>query len=81
MQVHVHYYAHLREITFTAAESFFLDPGATLGDLLSRVFVRHPQLLALAPLLLLARNDQFASREEPLAEGDVIDLMPPVSGG
>lgn len=48
----------------------------TLGDLLS-----HPHLTNLPKEALLAVNLSFADRTTPLAEGDEVALMPPVSGG
>lgn len=51
------------------------DPP-TLGALLA-----DPAFAALPREALLAVNQTFANRETPLAAGDEIALMPPVSGG
>ncbi|MDR3682835.1 MAG: MoaD/ThiS family protein [Geothrix sp.] len=48
----------------------------TLGDLL-----QEPRLERLPPDALLAVNQSFADRTTPLADGDEVALMPPVSGG
>jgi molybdopterin converting factor small subunit len=48
----------------------------SLGDLLS-----DPRLAALPKDALLAVNQSFADRATPLADGDEVALMPPVSGG
>lgn len=40
-----------------------------------------PRLAALPREALLAVNQVFVGREAPLAEGDEVALMPPVSGG
>lgn len=48
----------------------------TLGDLLS-----DDRLSALPKDALLAVNQSFADRATPLADGDEVALMPPVSGG
>ena len=48
----------------------------TLGDLLA-----DPRLAALPKDALLAVNQSFADRDTPLADGDEVALMPPVSGG
>jgi molybdopterin converting factor small subunit len=48
----------------------------TLGDLLA-----NPRFAALPMDALLAVNHSFADRATPLAEGDEVALMPPVSGG
>jgi len=49
---------------------------STLGDLLT-----DPRLAPLPKDALLAVNHNFADRATPLAEGDEVALMPPVSGG
>jgi len=52
-------------------------PSATLlSELLER-----PELEPLPQEALLAVNQKFVGREEPLNEGDEVALMPPVSGG
>ena len=48
----------------------------TLADLLT-----DPRLTLLPKDALLAVNQSFADRATPLAEGDEVALMPPVSGG
>lgn len=48
----------------------------TLGDLLA-----DPRFAALPKDALLAVNQSFADRSLPLADGDEVALMPPVSGG
>ena len=48
----------------------------TLGDLLT-----DPRLAPLPKDALLAVNHSFADRATPLADGDEVALMPPVSGG
>jgi molybdopterin converting factor small subunit len=49
---------------------------STLGDLLG-----DPRLALLPQEALLAVNHRFADRTSPLADGDEVALMPPVSGG
>ncbi len=53
-----------------------LPAAPTLGDLLA-----DPRLANLPKDALLAVNQSFADRATPLAEGDEVALMPPVSGG
>lgn len=53
-----------------------LPAEATLGDLLAA-----PRFAALPKDALLAVNQSFADRATPLADGDEVALMPPVSGG
>lgn len=53
-----------------------LPAAATVGDLLA-----DPRFAGLPKDALLAVNQSFADRATPLADGDEVALMPPVSGG
>jgi molybdopterin converting factor small subunit len=53
-----------------------LPTARTLGDLLL-----DPSFADLPQDALLAVNQSFADRATPLADGDEVALMPPVSGG
>ncbi len=57
-------------------DTLALPPAPTLGALLA-----DPRFQALPADALLAVNLAFATRETPLADGDEVALMPPVSGG
>lgn len=50
--------------------------ASTLGELLA-----DSRFAALPKDALLAVNQSFVDREAPLADGDEVALMPPVSGG
>jgi molybdopterin synthase catalytic subunit len=58
-----------------------LPEGASAADGLDEAIRRFPQLRALRPALLLAKNREWCSPEATLAEGDELAIMPPVSGG
>jgi MoaD family protein len=81
IQIRVRYYQKLREIAGTHEEILFADEGANLGNLLLRIFARHPEVRPLENSLLFACNSRYAFKEELLSDGDVVDLMPPFSGG
>ena len=81
MPVTVEYYSRLRDATGLAEETWECPEGETLGTLLARVFARHPALTEWDTHLLLAVNDEYATRDQALAAGDVISVMPPVQGG
>lgn len=81
MTVTLIYLQAIRKAAGTERETVELAAGATAGDALSRAVVRHPQLEAWRPSLLIAVNEIWAAPEEALKEGDEVALMPPVSGG
>lgn len=57
-------------------EELALPLAPTLGELL-----KDPRFDGLPKDALLAVNQSFADLATPLAEGDEVALMPPVSGG
>ncbi|MDR2560813.1 MAG: MoaD/ThiS family protein [Holophagales bacterium] len=76
MSVTVLAFARYRELLgFSRIELILLGP-TLLGELLER-----PEFEPLPQEALLAVNQKFVGREEPLVDGDEVALMPPVSGG
>jgi molybdopterin synthase catalytic subunit len=76
VRVTVRLFAGLRERAGFGERSLELDDGAVLGDV-------WPALeLGDEPAgLLYARNRAYAPASDPLADGDEVALIPPVSGG
>lgn len=60
---------------------YVLAPPATLGDLVELLFLRHPALGERAASLRFAVNEAYADPCTPLADGDEVAVIPPVSGG
>lgn len=55
--------------------------ASTLGAVYDAYAIRFPALAPLSGSLLLSRNQEFATREDALTDGDEIAFLPPVSGG
>lgn len=81
MRVLVRYFAVARERSGQTEEWWDLESGATVEQLWSRVVGQHPSLASLADCLSYAVNREYVDRSHPLAEGDEVALIPPVSGG
>ncbi len=81
MTVRVLFFGLVREITGCGEESFSIAEGATLNDLFTAYARRFPRLEEMSRSLVLARNQQFGDRSQPLADGDEVAFLPPVSGG
>ena len=58
-----------------------LPSGATTGSVFDHYAAMFPRLREMASSIVLARNHEFANTREPLAEGDEVAFLPPVSGG
>jgi molybdopterin converting factor subunit 1 len=75
--VHVRLFAALRERAGRSAVELDLPAGARVGDVWSALALGGAE----PPSLAFAVNREYASREQALAEGDEVALIPPVSGG
>lgn len=58
-----------------------LADGATGNDALDALAMRYPDFAARRDTVAIAAGDAIASPIAPLADGDVIALIPPVSAG
>jgi molybdopterin synthase catalytic subunit/molybdopterin converting factor small subunit len=76
MKVVVRLFAGLREQAGTGEQELELPEGALLGDTWSALGLGDEP-----SGLLYALNREYAGRERPLADGDEVALIPPVSGG
>jgi molybdopterin converting factor small subunit len=56
-------------------------PGATVADAFDAIVATHPQLKPFQDTMAFAIEDQLVDRSRPLRCGDVLALLPPVSGG
>jgi molybdopterin synthase catalytic subunit/molybdopterin converting factor small subunit len=80
MQVTARTFASLRELSTDRCE-LALDEPATVDDAWSALAARFAALEPHRPYVRAARNGAYVGWAEPLADGDVVAFLPPVSGG
>ena len=81
MHARVLFFGMLKELVGLSAEEIELPEGADLGCVFERYAARQPLLRKLAPSIVAARNQEFAGLSTPVADGDELAFLPPVSGG
>jgi molybdopterin synthase sulfur carrier subunit len=82
MVVRVLYFAGLRDAIGVPEESLELPPRVdTVGALADHLAAKHRAYAERRAHVRIGRNESFARDDEPLADGDVIALIPPVAGG
>ena len=80
MRVLVRLFASYREAAGVGRMEVELPGDATVQDALSCVLKDHP-LIANGRQVVVARNQEYVTLDEPLADGDEVAFIPPVSGG
>jgi molybdopterin converting factor subunit 1 len=81
MKLRVLFFSVLRDITGTDEITIEVPVGATMGDLLAQIESRWPKLRDWQNSLLLALDQTYVKRDEPLHDGGEVAIMPPVQGG
>lgn len=74
----VHYFAGVRELTGTREEKFSFS-GNTVGQLKEQLIEKYPGMAESS--VQVALNEEYALPDDVLSEGDIVALIPPVSGG
>lgn len=81
MKVRVLLFGVLKDIFHRSEELLDLSAGATVSDLLDHYRQLAPERENFFRSVALAVNQEYASPNDGLHEGDEIALLPPVSGG
>ncbi len=82
MQVTLLFFAAVRELVTEDEVKVELPADVcTVQQLATWLEARFPALQGRMKSVRLARNEAFAEPTEPLEDGDVIALIPPVAGG
>ena len=81
MTVVVYYFAALRELLGKSEERIELSGPADVAALARLLSERHPRLGPHLGSVRFAVNETFVDVAAPLASGDVVALIPPVTGG
>jgi len=81
MRVRVKLFAVLREAVGSATLDLDLPEKASAEDAWRRLIESHPALASRRASLSAAVNRRYASFDSPLADGDELAFIPPVSGG
>jgi molybdopterin synthase catalytic subunit len=81
MRVRVLFFGRLKDIVGKAEELAELSEGARVEDLFERYGRNFPELAKFRSSVVASVNQEFAEWRAPLASGDEVAFLPPVSGG
>jgi molybdopterin converting factor subunit 1 len=81
MRVRVLFFGQLKDITGVGSEDAELSDGARVEDLFERYGRKFPKLAEFRGSIAASVNQEYAGWRAPLATGDEVAFLPPVSGG
>ena len=81
MQVRVHFFSYLKDLTGCAQTEETLVEGSKLSALHEHLMAKFPKLVAMKNSTLIAVDVNYQSRDYVLQDGDEVSLFPPVQGG
>jgi molybdopterin converting factor subunit 1 len=81
IRVHIKLFAALRQAAGWSERTMMLPEGAQVGAALEQLAQEYPGLDLAGRTVYAAVNQEYARSDRLLADGDVVAIFPPVSGG
>ena len=81
MKVRVQFFAQLRDLAAASDLIVDLAKGASVADLLEKIYAKVPALRSRDKSILVGAGLEFVDRNYKLTPGEEISIMPPVQGG
>jgi molybdopterin synthase catalytic subunit/molybdopterin converting factor small subunit len=81
MRVRVLFFGVLKDLAGCSEDWIELGEGSQIGSVFDHYAERFPKMRDMAGSIVMARNHEFSRLASPVADGDEIAFLPPVSGG
>jgi molybdopterin synthase catalytic subunit len=81
VRIRVLFFGVLRDVVGLREDSVEIPEGGQLESVFEHYATRFPRIREMSASLVLALNQSFSELSAPLAEGDEVAFLPPVSGG
>jgi len=81
VKVKILLFGQLRELTDHQKIDIELQADATAQDLVGLIGKRFPNTSELLKVTSVSINNEYVAKETDLSEGDLVGLLPPISGG
>lgn len=81
MRVNVRLFARLRDLAGAGELARELPAGATVGAVWRDLVAQWPEMAPYERSMSCAVNTDYAKLSAPVADGDEVAFLPPVSGG
>ena len=81
MRIKVLYFSSVKDKIGMSSEDIELAENSTVNDLVKLLSEKYPQIKDSLQNSMFAVNEEYASTDQKLKEGDTVAIIPPVSGG
>lgn len=81
MRIKVLYFSSVKDKIGLPSEDIELTENSTVNDLVKLLSEKYPQIKDSLQNSMFAVNEEYASTDQKLKEGDTVAIIPPVSGG
>ncbi len=81
MKVKVLYFSSIKDKIKKREEILEIPDNAAVSNLKNILKQLYPQISEVIDKVMIAVNEEYVSDETRLKEGDIIAIIPPVSGG
>ncbi|WP_297455340.1 molybdopterin converting factor subunit 1 [Persephonella sp.] len=81
MRIKVLYFSSIKDKIGMSSENIEMAENSTVYDLIKLLSEKYPQIKDSLKNSMFAVNEEYASTEQELKEGDTVAIIPPVSGG
>jgi sulfur-carrier protein len=81
MDIHIRYFASLREVTGRGEETLAVEDGTTVSMVRTLVLTRYAGLQPIIERCISAVNRGYVPIETVLRDGDELVFIPPMGGG
>ena len=79
--VTVLFFASIADVMGARSRTVCLREPVTIADVVAVLIGEVSELMPRVPHVSFAINGQFVAQDSPVADGDEVALIPPVSGG
>ncbi len=81
MKVKVLYFSSIKDRIKKREEVLEIPENTAVSQFIEIIKQKHPEISDLIDKVMIAVNEEYTSNETRLKEGDIIAIIPPVSGG
>ena len=81
MTVHVRFFSGIVPLVGAKSIDLAIPEGATVAVLKDRLIDQYPVLEGFMSTYVIAVEEEMQSADHVIHDGDVVDLIPPISGG